>query len=347
MDHWRYATSAQSVRMYGDQAVAGTAAITPDHHYGNTGYFAQAQVNVSDALFLTAGVRAEKNDNFGSAYKTATSPRFGISYARDIGGVTLKTRASYGKAIRAPAPNQRDAGLPTATYVRYANPLLKPETQSGYDAGVEAYFGTRISLQATYYHQTVDQLIALKTLSDPGAALQEQQFQNIGRVRNTGIELLATAQLTRMIAVNGTYSIAHSTVRTLEPGLGGDAVYQYHIGDQLQGVPIQSGGLNVNYIAARLSAGLGATYIASIQNYDFVAYYASRWGGATPRPVGRDYLMTYPTIVKLNFNLSYAFTPHISGLLRVDNLTNSQTFEVSNIIPTYGRRTVAGLRIEM
>lgn len=347
LDHWEYATSSQYTYLYQGTPVPGTARVTPDRRYANSGYFAQAQVDVAEALFLTAGARIEENDNFGNAYKHATSPRFGIAYAHDVGGVTLKGRASYGKAIRAPGPTQKEGSAPTPTYVRLGNPDLEPEAQQGYDAGLEVYVGSRISVQATYYHQMVDRLIALRRLSEVGDSQAVEQFQNIGRVRNTGLELQVMARLTPAVMVNGTYSIAHSTVRTLSAALAGDAVYQYHVGDQLHAVPERSGGLTVTYATPRLSASLGATYIAAMQNYDFIAYYASRYGGVPPRPTGRDYLMTYPTIVKMNANLSYAFTPHISGLLRIDNLTNSQTIESSNIIPVYGRSTVAGVQITM
>jgi len=62
------------------QPVSTTRSVT-----NNTGYFAQTQIGLWNALFLTGGVRAEQNTQFGDSLGTPVSPRFGLSYARGIG----------------------------------------------------------------------------------------------------------------------------------------------------------------------------------------------------------------------------------------------------------------------
>lgn len=64
----------------------------------NTGYFAQAQFGFHDALFVTGGLRAEQNSNFGDSLSTPVSPRVGVSYVQSLGEATLKLRSSWGRA---------------------------------------------------------------------------------------------------------------------------------------------------------------------------------------------------------------------------------------------------------
>jgi len=68
----------------------------------STGYFGQGQLSLAERLFLTGGLRAERNPNFGTSFGTAWSPRVGAAYAQPIGEATLKLRASFGESIRAP-----------------------------------------------------------------------------------------------------------------------------------------------------------------------------------------------------------------------------------------------------
>jgi len=137
----------------------------PEH---NTGAFFQGQLGFLDKVFLTYGLRAEWNPNFGKDASPSYSPRYGIAYTTDIGPVTAKLRASYGRSTRPPAADQKVAQPSTdnelmATYGRYdtqlANPDLGPEFQQGGEGGIELYLGSRASLVVTRYNQTIDALV--------------------------------------------------------------------------------------------------------------------------------------------------------------------------------------------
>ena len=69
----------------------------------NTGVFGQFKVNVGRSLFLTAGLRGDRNSSFGDQIGTAWSPMLGAAWTRDIGQATLKLRTAYGRGIRPPA----------------------------------------------------------------------------------------------------------------------------------------------------------------------------------------------------------------------------------------------------
>jgi outer membrane cobalamin receptor len=136
----------------------------------NSGSFVQAQIGLFDQLFVTYGLRAEWNPDFGAEAQPNYAPRYGIAYTKNVGTVTAKLRASYGKSTRPPL-----VGMKLATRVdpndflvsiygqfndQLANSDLGPEHQSGGEGGLELYFGTRASLVITRYNQTVSNLIA-------------------------------------------------------------------------------------------------------------------------------------------------------------------------------------------
>jgi hypothetical protein len=125
-------------------------------------------------LFFSYGLRAEWNPTFGDKEQPNYAPRFGTTYTQDIGAVTVKMRASYGRSTRPPTVGQKLAERNVLTDItpvygpfdsRIANAFLEPEYQQGGEGGLDLYFGSRASLVITRYNQTVDNLI----VSVPGA----------------------------------------------------------------------------------------------------------------------------------------------------------------------------------
>src|SRR5262249_50816638 len=150
----------------------------------NTGYFGQARVGVNDALFLTGGVRIEDNQNFGDDYGNAVAPRVGATYSRALRpGLDVKVRGSWGKGIRPPQPQHKQAAVVPGARIQ-ANPDIGPEEQKGWDSGVELYFGKRATLGITYYDQTAINLIDQVLLQPPTTpgSVPVYQYQNVGEM---------------------------------------------------------------------------------------------------------------------------------------------------------------------
>jgi len=85
-DHWTYQygsfygsglTQTNNVSMY--PAYAYTS------QYANSGYFAQAQLGFSEALFVTAGVRAEDNQKFRARLRPLVGAAGGCVVCPDSG----------------------------------------------------------------------------------------------------------------------------------------------------------------------------------------------------------------------------------------------------------------------
>jgi outer membrane receptor protein involved in Fe transport len=344
VDYWRrpvsdwYALSAVNtagtITTADGGAISATRTVT-----SNSGYFAQTQVGFRDALFLTAGVRAERNSDFGDSLGTPFLPRVGLAYVHPVGHAILKLRGSWGRAIRAPSPG-RKLGFVTATSVQLPNPELGPERQQGWDAGIDVTLGRSYSLGITYYNQIAENLADAVVLAV--TPVFTQQYQNVGRVKNTGIEVEGTLMV-GPVSLRGQYGYVHARIQQLSPTYAGDL----QVGDEPLLSPSHTGGASVTVApSAKSSLSAGVVYVGSWTYYDNIALFRC-FGGTGPCGASfRDYQTRYPAFVKLNLGVSQQFTPVLTGFLSIDNLTNNDADEASNLGPVRGRTSTAGFRIQ-
>ncbi|GEM_PF-642469 len=307
----------------------------------NTGYFGQLQLAVGGALFLTGGLRAEQNSNFGRALGTPLSPRFGVAYVRTFGATTLKTRGSYGEAIHPPDPSEKDA-IAFATNLQLANPRLGPERQRGWDAGVDIAVGSRATFGATYYDQVAADLISTVPVS---AQNQNYQFQNVGRVHNTGIELEGSYSAGPVI-LRGQYAYTRSRVNSVGANYTGDL----RVGDQAWLVPHSTAGASATVnVLRRTNVTLGLSAVSSWTYYDlfteFKCFAGSAVGSSACPTTTRGFLVRYPGFAKVRLGVDQEITSRLSAFVAVDNLTDNQNYELINTSPVLGRITMLGIRV--
>lgn len=303
----------------------------------NTGVFAQAQLGWRDVLFLTGGVRADDNSAFGDSLGMPVSPRVGLSFVRELGSATVKLRGSWGRAIRAVDPTLKLRST-SFGFVVLANEKLAPERQQGWDAGFDAVLGDRGSLGVTYYNQTASDLIQLVYL-DPDGDPQVAQWQNLSRVKNSGIEVEA-ALLLGPVRVRAQYGYTRSKVEETGEGYLGDLLP----GDQVLLVPKHTAGASIGgTVWGGTSVSLGFVYVGSWNYYDFVAEF-SCFAETGPCPeTNREFIVPYPHFAKVDLRVSRPITPVLGLILSVDNLTNSDVVEKWNLSPVTGRITSIGV----
>ncbi len=304
----------------------------------NNGAFGQVKVDLANTVFLTAGLRGERNSNFGDSVSTAWSPMLGVSVTRDVGGATIKGRAAYGKGIRPPAPSMRRA-IRTISYRQAANPELEPEVQSGSEAGVELYVGDRITLSVTGYSQVAEGLIQ-QVITNPRERARIIQYQNVGRIDNKGIEVEGTARA-GLVRADLVYSRTDSRVRALAATYTGDLA----VGDRVPEVPTSAGLASLTLEGSRLQGTVGVSYIGPWTGYDWLNYYAGELDAATVKPSLRNYWVRYASLTKPFLGLAYTMSRHAEWYLRVENLTNIQRNERDDLQLGAGRTTTLGLRI--
>lgn len=294
----------------------------------NTGWFGQAQLGLNDALFLTGGVRIDDHTVLGD--ENPVSPRAGVAYNLPVASATLKLRAGYGEAIRAPEALSR-IGLDLGFLRTLPNFDLRAERQKGVDAGVDLVW-SRGSVSATYYHQTAEDLIQNVFLEVDPLGVPVTQDQNAGKVRNTGLELEGAVQLGGLQAT-ANYAYTSSKVRELAAGYLGELLP----GDYVLEIPRHTAGASLALTVLQgTSISSGLTYVGKRTSYDYVALFA----GAD----ARDAWITYDAFFKVNLTVTQSLSPRISALLNVENLTNNNTGEQFDYLPSLGRITTVGLR---
>jgi TonB-linked SusC/RagA family outer membrane protein len=170
------------------------------------GLYAQEQVAYKNRLFLTGALRADGNSAFGANFDAAYYPKFSLSWvisdepfmANSKLFSQLKVRGAWGRAglqpdvfsaIQTYTAAVGNAGLGAVTPQNFGNPDLKPEigeeTEFGIDAGL---FNQRIGLEFTVYNKDIKDAIISAPLK-PSRGFPGNQFLNIGKTRNRGIEI--------------------------------------------------------------------------------------------------------------------------------------------------------------
>ncbi len=149
--------------------------------------FADAQLNLWDRLFGTAGIRQDQYNVFGSA----TTYRVTGGYLHHETGTKL--RGSYGTGFRAPTINQ-------LYFPGFGTPNLQPEKSQGFDVAVDqTMLKDRVVLSAGYFWTRYRNLIL--AVFDPAVCTAPGSFgfcaQNAGQARAQGVEASGKFRLVR------------------------------------------------------------------------------------------------------------------------------------------------------
>jgi len=141
--------------------------------------FGEAQLNLWDRLFGTAGVRQDEYNAFGSA----TTYRVSGGYLHKETGTKL--RGSYSTGFRAPTLNE-------LFFPGFGTPNLRPEKSQSLDAAIEQTFpDDRGSISVGYFWTRYRDLIL--SVFDPAVCTAPGSFgfcaQNVGLARAEGVEV--------------------------------------------------------------------------------------------------------------------------------------------------------------
>ena len=168
----------------------------------NRGVFAELQSQFFDRVFLVGNVRTDDNERFGdhATYRIAPSVIVPVT--------ETKLKASYGTGFKAPTLNQLFVSFPSFNF--FANPNLKPEESSGYDAGFEQpLFHNRVRFGSTYFHNDITDLINSGTGAD-GAGRVFFTNVNVGQATTEGTESFVAATITDRIRVRADYTFTRA-----------------------------------------------------------------------------------------------------------------------------------------
>ena len=302
------------------------------------GLFSQANLSLGETVFLTAGLRGEWNSSFGNAYGAAQLPLLGLSVVRDIGSVTLKTRASYGKGIR-PPPIDADRQVQLAEVTQRANPQLAPESQSGTELGLDAYFDKWASLKLTHYDQLAEGLIQ-QVLVDGTSLPRVVQQQNIGTITNAGWEVEANGDI-GWLGLLANYSRTESLVRSIAPRYTGTL----RAGDRMLEVPSWTASGTTTLGSSDRSFSLTVWRVGDWINYDWISLYTAVMKNANRGPP-RSYWIQYPGFTQIRASARKKIWRSAEMFLRGDNLTNIQNAGRDNLHINTGRTITLGVNAQ-
>ncbi len=171
------------------------------------------------------------------------------------------------------------------------------------------------------------------TIPTPPGAVPTSQFQNISRVRNTGLELQGGLPL-GPVQLKGTYSITNSTIQALPADFPSGG---YQVGDRILGIPHTAAGATVTFApTARSSIAVSMTHFSNWIETDILAEYRVLPPfNEPPRPNVRDYWVEYPAITKFGVSVSQVLSKGVTAFAHAENVGNNLRYERNNsIIPT-------------
>ena len=215
----------------------------------SVGYWIQEQIGWKNRLFATAALRADDNSSFGSEFNAAYYPKASLSWIlseepalrglfKTIRADDFKFRAAFGEAGKAPAPYSatRTYTISTVTLGNtsgsalrtfdFGNPNLKPEKGEEFEVGFEANFlNDRLGADFTYYNKDMRDVLFSQSIA-PSSGFRGVQQANLGRTKNTGIELGLTATPIRRSAFTWDSRVSLSTNKNKLVSFGDTSVKQ-------------------------------------------------------------------------------------------------------------------------
>ena len=147
----------------------------------------------------SVSVRYDDNSRFGNKATWHVAP------ALSVKATDTRLHASFGTGFKAPSLDQLFQDFPAFFF--FANPNLKPETSTGYDAGLDqTLFG--VTGGVTWFHNDIKNLIA----TDP---VTFSTNINIGRARTQGLETYLAWQPLDVLKLRAdyTYTEAQDLIR--------------------------------------------------------------------------------------------------------------------------------------
>ncbi|MCC6245826.1 MAG: TonB-dependent receptor [Gemmatimonadaceae bacterium] len=316
--------------------------------YTNTlrsaGAFGQARLRVGSHVTLSGGVRGEQLSSVGARLGTVWASTAGMSWTHAVGGTTVRGRVAWGRGIRPPEPGMKIAQS-TAVLRQLPNPNLAPERQQGVEFGADLFAANGAFMKTTWYLQTASDLLQQVSRRTSGTPVDAYQFQNVGVIRNRGVELDAGWQGSRLTA-GVSVQRPRSRVHSLSPFYTGEL----RPGDMMIEVPEASGAAYVRVQPRRVlrqvprwTAEVGTTVLGPWTGYDWLLLARIERGQATRRDLVRDYWLRYEGVVRPYVSASVRLWGEQHAVMRIDNPANTSSFVRDNAGAPLGRVITLGV----
>jgi outer membrane receptor protein involved in Fe transport len=170
--------------------------------------FLQEMVGWHDRFFVTGGLRVDGNSAFGKTFGLQPYPKLSLAYVISEEDFwpkqilpTLKLRAALGESGKAPGafdavrtwdPTAADEGKPAFTPAQLGDSALGPERTREIETGFDlSALSDRLGFEATAYQATTSRAL-IGVRYPPSNGFPNLQLENVGTLRNRGVELALT-----------------------------------------------------------------------------------------------------------------------------------------------------------
>jgi vitamin B12 transporter len=265
-----------------------------------SGYL-QDQIKISSNVFTIAGIRYDNYGNLGSAL----TYRVTQTYLIEETGTKLK--AVFGTGFKAPS-------LFNLYDPNYGNPDLKSEKSNGWEAGFEQYlFNYDVLFGVTYFSNNFWDLIGYNS---------NYVSINIDKAQTDGIESYLTAEFSRAIRVNASYTLTN-TIDKAPTDENFSLIRR----------PKNSAALTFNYnFSNEANANFDIVYVGKRDDEDFSVY-----------PYRIVQLSAYTL---LNISAAYSILKNVQLYGRIENALNEKYEDVWGF-GTAGRTGYIGLKLNI
>jgi hypothetical protein len=193
------------------------------------GAFVEQQFSLRERLYVTGALRADDNSAFGTEFSAVYYPKLTVSWVLSDEPFfptapwlsNLRVRGAVGASGQQPGSTDAlpfyspatakldDADRPALVTTEIGNTVLKPERATEIELGLDAaLFENRASLEFTfYYKRTKDALI--ERILPPSSSITDR-FENLGSVRNSGLEVAVRGILLNRPSVGWDVTVAGS-----------------------------------------------------------------------------------------------------------------------------------------
>ncbi len=206
------------------------------------GGYIEENLGFREKLFLTAAVRSDRNSAFGADFATVFYPKVALSWVASEESFVpkpawldqLRLRSAYGASGVQPGTidavqyysatqGRGESGeVPVLVYSTLGNRNLRPERSTELEVGFDGtYFGGRVNSEVTWYNKLSRDALVSKILPPSLGTGATARLENLGSVRNRGVEALVSAQLIQRRAVGLDVQLNFSHNDNLLQSLGG------------------------------------------------------------------------------------------------------------------------------
>ena len=273
--------------------------------------FAQAQLNMWDRVFATAGVRQDEYNVFSSA----TTYRTTAGYLHQETGT--KVRGSYATGFRAPTINQ-------LFFPDFGTTNLKPEKSQSMDVGMDQYLlNNRLTISGGFFwNRFRDMIVAQQSAALCGTQFGFANFcaQNVGLVNTKGWEASVKYAVVRDVPLIKSLDVQAQYTNTLTRNL------EQQPGNRAPRIPVDQWSLIISYQPIDpLRINLEGRYVGSRFN-------------------DVNNLQPMRAFDVWNLSATYDVTNRVQTYLRVDNIFNEK-YEEIQLFGTPVRSIFVGLKM--